>query len=178
VPPLFEFAAPLPFMMVQTMIDEANAWGQYDYEKGGEYAELTDDVIDVLTDYVPRKSSPLSAVLTYRMDGAFSEVAEDATAYSGERKPCYSTFIVAVCPTPELFEADRVWARELYGALKSHLSSRAYINALGDETDAASLYGEEKYARLAQIKRKYDPDNVFRRNHNIKPAPAVPPQGN
>lgn len=177
VPPLFEFAAPVPFMMVQTMIDEANAWGQYDYDKGADFEELTDDVIDVIVEHFPRKQSHGSVVLMYRLDGAFSAVPDQATAYSGRRTPGYAVFIIAVCPSMEILDHDRTWVREMYDALTPHMAPRAYINAINDEeTNAAAVYGEEKYARLAQVKRRYDPANVFRRNLNIAPAPLVPTQ--
>jgi len=174
--PLWEFVDVMPFMALQTMLDEDNAWGQYDYEKGGVLDELTDEVIDVFTDHFPRKQSPGSVVLMYRLDGAFCDVPDDATAFAGTREACYNFFTVAVCPNMEVLEADRAWARGIHSALKPHLVARTYINALGEEDDAdvVATFGAEKYARLSTIKAKYDPDNVFRRNANIKPG--VPAQ--
>jgi FAD/FMN-containing dehydrogenase len=178
VPPLFEFVSPAPFMMLQTMIDEANAWGQYDYDKGGSLAELTDEVIDVITDRFPLKQSEGSVVLLYRVDSAFSAVPDSATAFAGQRTPGYTIFIIAVCPSREVLEHDRAWVRDMHTALKPYMASRAYINAISeDESDVIAVYGEEKYARLAQVKRRYDPDNVFHCNLNIKPTPPIPAQG-
>jgi FAD/FMN-containing dehydrogenase len=177
VPPLFEFAAPLPFMAVQTMIDEANAWGQYDYDKGADFDELTDEVIDIIVDHFPQKQSHGSVVMMYRLDRAFCDVPDGATAYSGRRTPGYGVFIIAVCPSMELLDADREWVRGMYDALTPHMRPRSYINAVNDDdANVIAVYGEEKYARLAQIKRRYDPENVFRRNLNIKPAPTVIPK--
>ena len=177
LPPTWEFVTPMPYLAFNTMIDEENAWGQYDYEKGGGFDEFTDEVIDVLVEHYPRKQAPGSAVLCYRLDGAFSEVPDDATAYSGTRSPGYGIFVLALCPTPEVLASEREWVRGLYAALEPHMASRIYVNALADDDvdSVRAAYGAEKYDRLAQIKAKYDPGNVFHRNVNIRPA-VVPEQ--
>ncbi|MGH8893786.1 MAG: BBE domain-containing protein, partial [Actinomycetes bacterium] len=138
----------------------------------------TDGVIDVLTEHVPRKGSPSSVTLFYRLDAAYSQVGEDETAFSGARSPGYSIFIIGLCPTLEMLPAERQWVRDFHAALQPHMVSRTYVNALSDETDDAvrAAYGPDKYDRLAQIKRRYDPENVFHRNANIKPAPQPPEQ--
>ena len=87
VPPLVDFAAPMPYVELQKMLDEANAWGLYAYDKGCYVEELSDGVIDVMVEHFPRKTSPLSILLFYRLDGAYSRVSEDATAFSGGRSP-------------------------------------------------------------------------------------------
>ncbi|MBA2767871.1 MAG: FAD-binding oxidoreductase [Sporichthyaceae bacterium] len=174
VPPLWQFTTPMPYLALQQMLDEANAWGQYGYDKAAYFDELTDEVIDVLTDYIPRKGSPSSVVLFYRLDGAYSQIPEDATAFSGARSPGYAAFIIALCPTAEMLPAERQWVRDFYSALTSHMVSRTYVNSIIDEADdqVRSAYGAEKYDRLAQIKQRYDPTNVFHRNANVKPAAA------
>ena len=175
--PLFEMVTPIPYAALQTMIDEPNGWGFYDYEKGCALGELSDGVIDALVEHMPGKTSPLSATLIYRLDGAFCEVSEDATAYSGSRAPQYSVFTFATCPTPEMLDADRAWVRRLIGALEPYSLDKVYINAINETTDdvVRAAYGSVKYDRLVEIKRKYDPTNLFHRNANINPA-AVPDQ--
>ena len=176
-PPLWEFATPMPYAGLQTMLDEANDWGNYVYDKGAYVEELTDEVIDVIAEHVPRKQSPMSAMLFYRLDAAYSQVQDADTAFSGERSPRYSVFTIGLCPTPDLLPAERDWVRNFHADLAPHAASRLYVNAFADEPgdSVRAAYGPEKYDRLAQIKRKYDPDNVFRRNANIIPA-AVPPE--
>ena len=169
--PSWEFVTPMPYMGLQTMFDEGNAWGQYNYDHGCALDDFTDDVIDVLTEHFPRKQSPGSVMLIYRLDSAFSDVGDDETAFSGARSPGYMVFTIAVCPSPEVLEADRVWVRELNSALAPHAVTRTYINGLDeDRTDMRAAYGQEKYDRLGRIKAKYDPTNVFRRNGNIQPG--------
>jgi len=173
VPPLFEFATPMPYTALQQLLDEANAWGFHAYDKGVYLDDLSDEAIQVITDQLPRKQSPLSVTLFYRLDNAYTEVDEDATAFSGARSPGYAVFIVAVCPTPELLVHDRAWARSFWEALlPSSRGIGSYVNAISDsgaDDRVKASYGP-KYDRLAALKTKYDPDNVFRRNANIKPA--------
>jgi hypothetical protein len=170
LPPLWDFVTPMPYLALNQMLDEDNRWGQYDYEKGGQIAEITDEVIEAVTQHFPHKQSPGSVVLFYRVDGAYSSVGDHETAYGGDRSPGWYVFNVALCPTAEMLPAEREWARGLYSALAPHMVTRTYVNAVDEEQDVAAAYGTEKYARLAHIKSVYDPDNVFRRNANIKPA--------
>ncbi len=72
LPPLFDLVTPMPYVELQKLLDEASAWGSHTYEKGTYLEDLSDDVIDAITGYVPRKSSPMSMLLMYRLDGAFS----------------------------------------------------------------------------------------------------------
>jgi FAD/FMN-containing dehydrogenase len=177
--PLFEFATPMPYMALSTMLDEANAWGFHYYDKACYVEDLTDGVIDVLTEHVPRKSSPMSIALFFRLDNGYSAVGEDATAFSGGRSPRYNLFTIAAAPDPQLLDADRTWVRELVAALAPHTIDGAYVNGLDEEGNVDRVrasYGPQKYERLAAIKAKYDPDNVFHRNANIKPGVTVPPQ--
>jgi len=180
VPPLWEVATPMPYVALQQMLDEPNAWGQYYYDKGCYVEDLTDGVIEALLEHVPRKTSPQSVVLLYRLDGAYCDVSDDATAFSGGRSPRYSVFAIASAPVPALLEADRPWVRGLHDALVRHSPvGDTYVNALaGNEGEARvrAAYGPVKYERLARIKREYDPGNVFRRNANITPAAAAPTQ--
>ena len=177
-PPMFEFVTPMPYMALSTMLDEANAWGFHYYDKACYVEDLTDGVIDVLTEHVPRKSSPMSIALFFRLDNGYSAIGEDATAFSGGRSPRYNLFTIGAGPTPDLMAADRTWVRELMAALQPHTIDGAYINGLdeeGNEDRVRASFGA-KYERLAALKAKYDPDNVFHRNANIKPSVSVPPQ--
>ena len=171
LPPLFEFTTDLPYVQLQQMLDKANDWGFYCYDKSVYLEELSDAAIDVVTEQLPHKQSPLSLLLFYRLDGAYSQVEDEATAFSGGRSPRFAVFILAVCPTPELLAADRQWVRGFWDALQPH-GNRAstYINGVTDSDDETvrAAYGP-KYARLAGIKAKYDPNNVFHRNGNIRP---------
>jgi hypothetical protein len=133
---------------------------------------LTDDVIDLLIAATPKKASPLSVVELYRLDSAFSEIAEDETAFGGDRTPKYAAFLIALANDPRTHVADREWVRSLWQKLHPYMSGPGYINAIDepDEERIRATYGP-KYARLATLKRKYDPQNVLHWNANIKPTP-------
>ncbi len=169
--PAFEFVTPMPFVALQQLLDEANAWGFHAYDKGCYVDDLSDGVVAAVVEQLPKKSSPMSIVLFYPLNGAYCEVAEDATAFSGGRTSRFGVFIIAVSPTPELLQTERVWVRETYDALRPFATgAEAYVNGLTDFDDAIvhSAYGS-KYRRLSEIKTTYDPANVFHRNANIKP---------
>jgi hypothetical protein len=174
LPPLFDLVTPIPYVALQQMLDEANAWGSYAYEKGAYVEDLSDDVIDVLTAHIPAKTSPQSTVLLYRLDGAYSAVADDATAFSGGRSPRFGVFIIGMAPDAAGLALERRWVKGLWEALQPHAISGGdgYVNGTTDYTadHVRGSYGPGKYERLARIKAAYDPDNVFHKNANIVPA--------
>ena len=174
LPPLFDLVTPMPYVELQKLLDEANAWGIHGYEKGTYLKELSDPVIDVITEQIPRKNSPMSALLLYRLDGAYCQPGDDETAFSGGRSTRYGVFIVGLAPDAALLDADRGWVRRFWEALRPHAigSGDGYINGITDFSDdrVRRSYGPAKYERLARIKAQYDPGNLFHLNANIRPA--------
>ena len=175
-PPLFDLIAPMPYTGLQQLLDEANAWGLHAYEKGAYVENLSDEVIDVITEHVPAKNSPMSGAMFYRLDGAYSMVDDDETAFGGGRSPRYGAFIIGAALEADLLEVDRGWVRRFWEALRPHAigSGDGYVNGTTDyqEDRVRNSYGAAKYDRLARIKATYDPDNVFHLNANILPAAA------
>ena len=112
---------------------DANAWGFHCYDKGCYVDALSDDVIDALTQHFPDKISPSSVVLFYRLDGAYSRVREDATAFSGGRSPRFAVFVIGVCPAPDMFAAEREWVRSMADALAPFaVADGTYVNGMTD----------------------------------------------
>jgi FAD/FMN-containing dehydrogenase len=174
LPPVVDVVTPMPYLALQQLLDEANNWGLYSYDKSGYFEDLTDGLIDVLTEHAPGKTSPLSVVLFYRLDQAYSEVGEEDTAFGGGRSPRYTGFFIGLTPTPDMLPAERDWVRGLWAAARPHMmSTGTYVNALEgqDAAEAQAAYGP-KYQRLAAVKAAYDPDNAFHRNINIAGAVA------
>ncbi|HEY4603595.1 MAG TPA: FAD-binding oxidoreductase [Blastococcus sp.] len=182
LPPLFDVVSPMPYTALQQLLDEANAWGLHGYDKSGYFAELTDEVIDVLVEHAPRKTSPLSVLLFYRLDEAYSEVGEDETAFGGGRTPRYTGFFIGLTPTPEMLPAEREWIRSLWQALRPHmLGAGTYVNGVDghdaqETVQVQAAYGG-KYARLAAVKAAHDPENIFHRNVNIVAGGIPAPRG-
>ncbi len=172
--PLFEFVTPLPYVELQKLLDDTAPWGIHAYEKGLYLQELSEEAISVLSDNIPRKSSPMSFATIFSLGGAFADVGEQETAFGGSRATRFVVNVTAIAPDAELLAIDRSWARSVWQALVPHASDTGgYINAMADydEGRVQAAYGPTKYRRLARIKARYDPDNVFRMNANIKPAP-------
>jgi FAD/FMN-containing dehydrogenase len=172
LPPLFELVSPLPYVALQRTLDETAPWGLLGYQEAIYLDELTDDVISVIVNRIPAKRSPLSYCLIFRLDGAYSQVGDDETAFGGRRAPRYIINIAGIGATPEILRADRSWVRSVWDALRPFArDAGGYINSMTDDDEdrVRASYGPAKYQRLARIKAKYDPDNMFHHNANIKP---------
>ena len=176
MPPMFELVTPMPYAQLQQTFDEANAFGLLAYDKSVYVDDLTEDVIAVVTEHQPRKASPLTPTFIYRLDGAYCDVGEQDTAFGGGRTPRYVIFLIALADNQEMFEADRAWLRDFWAALLPHATGiGSYVNGEAEfaKGQVRDSYGQEKYERLARIKAKYDPENVFHLNANIPPAANV-----
>ena len=168
--PALDLAGPMPYVALQTMLDASVPHGLHNYNRAEWLEDLTDDAIAVLVEHVERISSPLSQVILARMGGAVARVPVDATAFS-HRKARNLLWIVSAWRPDEDAEPHLRWAREIGDAVKPYAAGGVYVNALGDEPAdrVRSAYGSN-WQRLTQVKRRYDPDNVFRHNANIEPA--------
>ncbi len=170
--PLFELVTPMPYVALQQMFNESAEWGTLGYEKGLYLDRLSDEVIAVIGEHAPRKTFPTSFCPTFTLDGAYSRVGDDETAWGGGRAPALMINIAGHATTPEVHAAEREWVRDFWAALRPHAAgSGGYINFMveQDEDRIRATYGA-KYDRLSAVKREYDPENVFHLNANIKPA--------
>jgi hypothetical protein len=173
LPPLFELVTPIPYTALQQMLDAAGPWGICGYEKALYLDELTDAAVDAVVEHFPRKSSPMSLMPIFPLGGAFHVPGDDDTAFGGSRAARWVFNITGLAPERALLEPEREWVRTFFDALLPHASGTGtYVNFLNDadEERIRASYGPAKYERLARIKAEYDPDNVFHRNANIKPA--------
>ena len=170
-PPLADQIAPMPYTALQTMLDEAFPPGLQVYWRSHFLRGLPDEAIETMVDRFARVSSPLSIVLIEHLGGAVARVGRDDTAYD-HRDAEYNLAIIARWPDPAMAETGIAWTRELWTSLQPH-SRGVYVNYLGVGESASRVreaYGEEKYRRLAALKREYDPTNLFRFNQNIAPG--------
>jgi FAD/FMN-containing dehydrogenase len=174
--PLFELVTSMPFVALQQMLNESAHWGTLAYEKALYLDSLSDAAIAVIGEHVPKKNSPLSFAPTFRLDGKYLARSDADSAFGGSRSSGYVLNIAAHAPpgSPrDLYDADRAWVRNFWDAMRPHATGvGSYVNFMTDveEDRVKAAYGSKKYARLARIKRTWDPDNVFHLNVNIKPA--------
>ena len=167
--PLLDGCAPMPFTKHQGMLDPSFPHGWWYYIRSCNLAELTDEVIDILVDHGQRIVSPLSVFSIYHLGGAVTRVGEDETAF-GARDAGHTVNVIGITRTGDRFEEEREWARGLWAALQPH-HQNVYVNFLMEEGEdrTREAYGASKYDQLKALKRKYDPDNFFRLNQNIRP---------
>ena len=177
VKPLREFGGPVldlcerkPFLEHQAMFDPSFPHGRWYYMRSCDVAELSDEVIDTTAEHSMQIASPLTAFPIWQMGGAVARSHEDDAAFNG-RAAGHTFNITATTESSEGFEREREWARGLWSALERHHMDTVYVNFLMDEGEqrVRDAYGGERYDRLKQLKRKYDPDNLFRLNQNIPP---------
>lgn len=169
-PPVQDMLGPTPYVAQQRMTDAGFPAGSYYYTKADFLADLTDDAIEVFAEYAATKPSPLSGVLVQTACGAASRVASDAMAFPHRAFP-YAPVIVSQWLNAADSEKNVGWARDFWRALQPFAGGGAYVNDLGqDDEDRMRVAYGANYERLAALKKKYDPDNFFRLNPNIKPA--------
>jgi FAD/FMN-containing dehydrogenase len=173
LPPLFELVTPIPYVALQQMFNDSAAWGTLGYEKSMFLDGLSDGAIAVIAQHAPGKQSPVSFCPTFALDGAFRAHADDDSAFGGSRAARYLFNVAGHAATRDGYEHERAWVRGFWDAMQPFASNAGgYVNFMTDpdEGRVRAAYGPRKFAKLAQIKAQYDPDNVFRRNANIAPA--------
>jgi FAD/FMN-containing dehydrogenase len=167
--PIADLLGPMPYQVIQSLIDPLWPKGIHSYFKATNLSRLDDALIDRLRDLHLAAPGPQCEIHVHQMGGALSRVAEDATAFA-ERSMPYVLNAVTGWHDAEAGPAHQEWAREVIAAAADASTGRAYVNFLGDTDAGRSSYGEDTYARLVALKNEYDPSNVFRLNQNIEPA--------
>lgn len=170
-PPLADQVVRMPYTAQQIMLDEGFPAGLQVYWKSHFLSGLDDAAIDTLVDHFSRITSPLSAILLEHLGGAVARIGVDDTAFSYRNAP-YNLAVISRWSDPAEADQHIGWTRELFEAMRPYAEG-VYVNYLSadEEPDRVmNAYGAETYARLAEIKATYDPDNVFAATQNIKPA--------
>jgi len=168
--PLVMGVQPMPFAALQSAFDPLYPPGLQWYWRSDVFTEISDAAIEVHRRYGERLPTGHSTMHLYPIDGAAARVAPDATAFP-HRDGGWAGVIVGVDPDPANAELISRWAREYWTDLHPTASSGSYVNFLMDEGEdrVRSAFGGN-YARLAQVKAAYDPENTFHVNLNIPPA--------
>jgi FAD/FMN-containing dehydrogenase len=158
-----------PYVAWQQGFDPLLTPGARNYWKSHNFSKLSDDAIEVIIEYAGKLPSPQCEIFMGTVGGQTTRVAPDATAYSS-RDALYVMNCHGRWDDPADDDACIAWARDFFEASKPFASGGAYINFLTDEEAGRinSAYGPA-YDRLVELKKKYDPNNLFRMNQNIKP---------
>jgi FAD/FMN-containing dehydrogenase len=168
--PLLDLCVPKPFVTHQSMFDPSFQHGWWYYFRSADLQTLTDDVIDIVARNALAMTSTMTAFPIFQLGGAVSRVAEDATAFNG-RSHGHTININSTTEFEEGFEEGREWSRGFWEELKPYHQG-FYVNFMMEEGEerVRQAYGAAKFDRLATLKAKYDPENVFSLNQNIKPT--------
>jgi hypothetical protein len=168
-PPVLDAVEVMPYPVVNTLLDGGFPKGALNYWKSAFLTDLSDDVIAIVLDAYAQVPSPMSAIIIEHLHGQASRVAPTATAYPW-RDTGYSVLVIAQWADPADTHTNVAWAQGLMQQLRPHLSEHRYVNYMSadDAGFVREAYGPN-YDRLVELKRRYDPTNVFRLNQNIDP---------
>jgi FAD/FMN-containing dehydrogenase len=168
--PVAEMVGPMPYPALNGAFDALVPPGLQHYWKASFVDELTPEAIAAHMAHGPLVPTVNSTVHFYPINGACHDVAPDATAF-GHRDATFAIVIAGMWPDPEENTANTAWVKDYYGAIEEFGQGGGYINFLSqdDQPQASANYGAN-YGRLGEVKRAYDPDNVFHLNQNITPA--------
>jgi hypothetical protein len=170
-PPLLDGMAIMPFPALQGLFDPLLPPGLQWYWKGDFVKDLPDEAIDAHLEQAAKTPSELSLVHFYPIDGAVHRVAADATAWSS-RDATWSMVIAGIDSDPGKAPDLKRWGRQYWEAVHPFNLEGAYVNFMMQDEGASRVqatYGAN-YERLARVKARYDPENLFRVNQNIPPA--------
>jgi FAD/FMN-containing dehydrogenase len=168
--PLEDSVQARSYLELQTMNDEAMAWGKRFYMKGGFLGELSQPFVSAAIDRVADAPGPGATITLWAHGGAISRTSDDAMAFTG-REASFWLGVEAEWEAATADDAHVTWGRRTMAALEPYTVAGQYVNDVvetGEEV-ARRVYGSAKYDRLVELKRRYDPENVFRLNQNIRP---------
>jgi len=168
--PVGEHVGPAPYSAWQQGFDPLLTPGARNYWKSHNFAALDDGLIDTVIDHAGRLPSPQCEIFIALLGGQANRVAADAMAYA-HRDVQFVMNVHGRWDTPAQDDACVAWSRAFFEAARPYASGGVYVNFMSaDETDrVAAAYGPN-YERLARIKQRYDPGNLFHLNQNIRPA--------
>ncbi len=168
--PIADFVSPIPYPAVYDFTAELTEPSAFSLRSM--YAdELSDEAIDSMLEAIEHGTSPFSLVHLRGLGGAMARVGNEETPFANRDKQYFVAVINVWMDSSEDAALHAGWVQALWQKIR-HEGSGVYVNFLDNEGDdrIREAYGEANYARLAQIKRKYDPANTFRFNQNIRPS--------
>lgn len=170
-PPAFHFTTPIPYPALQSMLDLVIPAGYQWYWRGDFFDRIPDAALDVHLKYGENLPTPLSLMHLYPVDAAAHRVGRDDTAW-GYRDAVWSGVFAGVDPDPANAETIKQWCVSYWEEMHPHSMGGSYVNFMGagEGQERVRATYRDHYDRLAQVKRTYDPGNLFHANQNIEPA--------
>ena len=170
VTPMIDFAGPIPFTFLQTLFDGLFVPGMQWYWNADFFTRFSDAAIDLHVKHFIQTPTWNSGVHLYPINGAAHRLGRNDTAWN-YRDANFAQVIVGVDPDPAGKEKITTWSKAYWQAMHPHSAGGAYVNMMMDEgQERVKAAYRDNYPRLAEIKKKYDPKNLFHLNQNIKPA--------
>jgi FAD/FMN-containing dehydrogenase len=168
--PVLVEVGPMPYPVMNTILDAGFPAGSLNYWLSSFTRGLPDELIDIAVERFATAPSPMTSILLEHFHGAVTRVGVSDTAVP-HRAEGWNLVIPSIWTDPADNEANIAWSRETFAAMRPHLGSGRWLSYLGDDQaeDAIRAAFGPNYDRLREIKRRYDPDNVFHLNHNIAP---------
>ncbi|HVF77309.1 MAG TPA: FAD-binding oxidoreductase [Solirubrobacteraceae bacterium] len=168
-PVVAEGLGAMPYPALNSAFDALVPPGLQHYWKANFVKELTDEAIAAHLEHGPKVPVVNSTVHIYPINGACHRVGLEETAFA-YRDATFATVIAGMWPDPTQNEANIAWVRDFYDATAPHSEEGGYVNFMADDDqDRIKANYRQNYDRLVDVKRKYDPDNLFHLNQNIKP---------
>jgi FAD/FMN-containing dehydrogenase len=170
-PPIADLIQPMPYAAVQKILDDAVPTGDRYYWKSNFVDTLSDDLGEVMRQGANAMPSPFSVALLFEIKGAVKRVPKESMAFD-HRDASFEMSVISRWMDPGADAANKAWTREVWALAQPYVSQAVYNNHLSDDEGAERVrasYGEAKFAKLAALKAKYDPANLFCSNHNIPP---------
>ena len=169
--PLLIQVGPVPYPVMNTILDAGYPAGSLNYWLSSFTRGLPDGLIGIAVERFAAVPSPMSAILLEHFHGAVTRVGVSETAVP-HREQGWNLLLPSVWTDPADTEANIAWTRETFAAMRPHFRTGRWLNYLGDDQadDAIRAAYGLNYERLREVKRRYDPDNVFHLNHNIQAA--------
>jgi FAD/FMN-containing dehydrogenase len=170
--PLLDVIQPMPYPVVNTLLDDGFPRGARNYWKSAFFKELSDESVAVMVDALEKSPSIMSGMVVEHFHGAVTRIDPTATAYP-HREPGYNLVLIGEWLDPAEDAANIAWVQATFAALAPYTADRSYVNYLADDDidRVRAAYGPN-WPRLVELKRRYDPDNLFRLNQNIDPNAA------
>jgi FAD/FMN-containing dehydrogenase len=169
-PPDFDLMGPAPYTTLQAMIDPFAPPGLQNYHRGLHLTGLPDEAIDAYVAHAPADMPPTTQSVIFRHGGAINRVDPASTAI-GFRDSPYMFHPIACWPDPSEDERYMNWVFDVSDAMAPYATG-VYLNFTPEEGQdrVRAGYEPETWAKLVALKDRYDPDNVFRFNQNIRPS--------